>query len=271
MKPEYKEMLEKVIEWLTITYGLYPEVEEEWPISEEEDKRRGDMFCELIESGDMEVLRGLMGVLTMKAETGMGALNEYFPGQIFHYYTDEQIADAVFEKFDAIYDNHCALGDTYGVADILERICSELLPLYGECKKDDRNFQRFREKFNQLRPRHAEIFLNRIEANYSDEDNKLIIETLREDMNKWGDGSRIIKAEEYMQRYNAAVEARAAKEHEEGREPPEFIAKQTELLKQGKIREAIEMGVEDLLRIDPRYNEGIQLAIKSAEEAWGKK
>jgi hypothetical protein len=46
-----------------------------------------------------------------------------------------------------------------------------------------------------------------------------------------------------------------------------FIAKQTELLKQGKVREALAMGIKDLQSVESGYNGGIKLAMKAAQEA----
>jgi hypothetical protein len=169
----------------------------ESPFSEEEDKRRGYMLYKLIESGYPEVLHGLMGILTMKIDFGC-ELDEYFADQIFIYYTHEQIMDAVFDKFDAIYDNQERMGDKYGVADILENICSHLWSVNWKGREDGRDFRRFREWFNKQRPRHAERFLNGMSA-YPDEDEKAMIETLREDMKKWGregDSEKEEKAEE---------------------------------------------------------------------------
>ena len=85
MKTEYQEMLDKVVE-MFLLYGLDYKEEEEFPLSEKEAKHRGDMFDKLIESGDPEVLHGLMGMLAMKVR-GWGALDETFQEQIFNYYT----------------------------------------------------------------------------------------------------------------------------------------------------------------------------------------
>jgi uncharacterized protein YrzB (UPF0473 family) len=64
MKTEYQEKLDKVVE-MYILFALEEEGKE-IPLSDEETDRRWDMFEELIESGDPEVLRGLIGILTEK-------------------------------------------------------------------------------------------------------------------------------------------------------------------------------------------------------------
>jgi len=47
----------------------------------------------------------------------------------------------------------------------------------------------------------------------------------------------------------------------------QFITKQAELLRQGKIREALAMGIKDLQSVESGYNGGIQQAMKAAKEA----
>jgi hypothetical protein len=229
MKPEYKEMLDKVIEWHRLMYDFsidfakrirgdpelakklveldeddpdfdkkLDELSGEFALSRKEEERRYDMHYKLIESGDLEVLRGLMGALTMKVSGG-GILDGIFPEQIFSYYTDEQITDAVFEVFDAIYDNDDGPDGYCCGIDVLATICYSLWIPYFEGKEDDRIFQSFRERFNQTRPRHAARFLNRMEEMGDDPKRKAQIETLREDMKKWGrnEGSeKTEKAEE---------------------------------------------------------------------------
>jgi hypothetical protein len=182
MKAEYQEMLKDVIE-MFLLYALDARGEKDFPLSGKEAKRRRDMFYKLIESGDTDVLRGLMGLLTMKMEGG-GDLDESFPQQIFLYYTHEQIMDAVFDKFDAIYDNDGGPDDKFGMADILEDICSSLWNPYLEGRDNKMGFPRFREMFNKVRPRHAERFLNEMEK-YKVEEEKPMIQALREDMKQW--------------------------------------------------------------------------------------
>jgi hypothetical protein len=151
-------------------------------VSREEDMYAGTIMYELIESGNTDVLCGLMVVLTKKIG-GCGMLDESFPQQIFNYYTHEQIMDAIFEKFDAIYDNDEG-PDGPGLSYILEGICSDLWSPYWKGREDGRGFQRFRELFNKTRPRHAERFLNEMEK-YKDGEEVPMIQTLREDMKKW--------------------------------------------------------------------------------------
>jgi hypothetical protein len=137
-----------------------------------------DIMSELIKSRDIEVLCGLLGVLTKKTH-GCGMLDEGLAQGIFDYYTDKQIAEALFEKFDAIYDNDDDRPGC-GLAYILEDVCTDLW-----CwPKEKESFQIFREMFNTIRPRHAERFLNEMEK-YKVEEEKLMIDTLREDMAKW--------------------------------------------------------------------------------------
>ena len=95
--------------------------------------------------------------------------------------------DAVFEKFDAIYDNDKGPDDKFGHAYILEDICDTLLL--------NDNFPEFRKRFNKIRPRNAERFLNIMERYYTpynpkrETENDVIcramIQTLREDMKQW--------------------------------------------------------------------------------------
>jgi hypothetical protein len=181
MKAEHKDMLAEVIE-LFLFWGAN---EKGFDFSVEESDHRLHMFEKLIESGDPEVLRRLIGMLAMKVGGG-DELYEVFPDKIFDYYTHEQIMDAVFEKFDAIYDNDEGPKGNIMTAGILEDICSELWSPYWKGREDGRGFRRFREMFNKIRPRHAERFLNGMEA-YKDEDEKAMIATLREDMKKWGE------------------------------------------------------------------------------------
>jgi hypothetical protein len=169
MKAEYREKLGK---FLAHFDKVYEEITQEDIIS------AGTVMDELIESRDMEVLRGLMEVLTKKA-FGCGMIDESFPQQIFDYYTHEQIMDAIFDKFDAIYNNDDGVPEGPGLAHILEDICSDLWD-YGT----EEGFQRFRELFNKVRPRHAERFLNDMEK-YPNEEKVPMIQTLREDMKKW--------------------------------------------------------------------------------------
>jgi hypothetical protein len=178
MKSEYREKLDKVIEAFLLS-GIDYRGEGDFPLSEEEAKRRGDMFDELIMSGDAEVLRELMGLLAMRGG-GDASLDEHFAQEIFLHYTDEQIAEAIFEKFDAIYDNDGGTDDEFGMAYILEGICSELWD-YG---RTEEGFQVFRQMFNKVRPRHAERFLNEMDKTTITEE-KAMIQTLREDMAKW--------------------------------------------------------------------------------------
>jgi hypothetical protein len=166
-----------------LLYGFDYRGEKKFPLSGKEAMRRYHMFEKLLESGDTEVLRELMGLLTMKVVVG-AALDEFFPEQIFNYYTHEQIMDAIFEKFDAIYDNDGGLDDEFGIAYILEDICSDLWSADWKGREDGRGFQRFRELFNKIRPRHAERFLNEMEK-YRVEEEKSMIQTLRDDMKKW--------------------------------------------------------------------------------------
>jgi hypothetical protein len=180
MKSEYKEKLDKVIE-LFLAYG--PD-KKGFDFSDEENNRRWDMFDELLESGDAEVLRGLMGLLTMKVGCVAGALDESFPQEIFNYYTHEQIMDAIFDKFDAIYDNDERPDGEIRTAYVLEDICSDLWSSDWKGREDGRGFQRFREMFNKIRPRNAERFLNEMEK-YKIAEDKARIQTLREDMAKW--------------------------------------------------------------------------------------
>jgi len=178
MKPEYKEKLEKVIE-LLLFYGLN---EKGFDFSSEESIRRAEMFEELIKSGDTEVLHGLMGLLTMKANGG-SMLDESLVDGIAAYYIPEQIVEAISEKFDAIYDNDKSTDeqpDPLGLAYVLEGICSDL----WRWSEDGEGFRRFREMFNATRPRHAERFLNEMEK-YKRKEEKPMIQTLREDMAKW--------------------------------------------------------------------------------------
>jgi hypothetical protein len=185
MKAELKENLDKVIE-MFLLQTLDIRGEKEYSLSQEEVDRRFNMFEKLMDSGDSEVLRGLIGMLAEKEGEGF-AFDESFSQQIFNYYTHEQIMDAVFEKFDAIYDNE--VGENKLVVEgVLEEICSSLWSPYWKGREDGRGFRRFREMFNKIRPRHAERFLNGMEA-YKDEDEKAMIATLREDMKKWGDKS----------------------------------------------------------------------------------
>ena len=176
MKPEYQEKLDKVVE-MFLLYGLDYKEEKEFPLSEKEAKHRGDIFEELIESGDSEVLRGLMGMLTMKVEGG-AALDESLVDGIASYYTPKQIVEAIFDKFDAIYDNDERPDGKIRTAYIMEAICSDLWRWTKE------GFQIFREMFNKIRPRNAERFLNEM-GKYKNEEEKPMIDTLREDMKKW--------------------------------------------------------------------------------------
>jgi hypothetical protein len=182
MKAEYQEMLKDVIEMFLLC-TIYDKGEGEWPFSDKEFERRWDIFYKLIESGDTDVLRGLMGLLTMKVEGG-GALDESLVDGIASYYTPEQITEAIFDKFDAIYDNDGGPDDKFGMADILEIICSDLWSPEWKGREDGRGFSRFREMFNKVRPRHAERFLNEMEK-YKVEEEKPMIQALREDMKQW--------------------------------------------------------------------------------------
>jgi hypothetical protein len=184
MKEEYREKLNKVIE-LFLFWGAAEEEyergeEKEFPLSEKETDRRYHMFDELIECGDPEVLHGLMGLLTMKVGGG-SALDEHFEQQIFNYYSHEQIAEAIFDKFDAIYENDERPDGIIRTAYVLEGICSELWD-YG---RTEEGFQIFRQMFNTVRPRHAKRFLDEMEK-YKVEEEKPMIQTLREDMAQWG-------------------------------------------------------------------------------------
>jgi hypothetical protein len=183
MKAEHKEMLDKVVE-VFLWYGLHFSEKEDIPLSEEEFKRRDGMFDALIESGDSEVLCGLIGMLTTEAgKGGGGSLDEYFPQKIFSHYTKEQIAEAVFDHFDAIYDSE-EWENKLVVEGVLEDICSMIWG-HGLTEED---FQMFRRLFNKTRPRNAERFLNKMEEAKSKYDGPMIA-TLREDMKKWGDKS----------------------------------------------------------------------------------
>jgi hypothetical protein len=190
MKAELKENLDKVIEAFLL-WGAddiaFSKGEEKESISGEESERRCNLFYEIIESGDPEVLRGLIGMLTMKVGGGC-ALDEGFPQEIFHHYTKEQIAEAVFEQFDAIYDNDERPDGIIRTAYILEGICSDIWG-YG---RDEEGFQIFRRLFNKIRPRHAERFLNEMEK-YKNEEKQPMIATLREDMKKWGEEEKEAK------------------------------------------------------------------------------
>ena len=108
--------------------------------------------------------------------------------------------DAVFEKFDAIYDNDEGPKGKVMTASILEEICSDLWSTDWKGREDGRGFQRFRQMFNAKRPKNAERFLNRMERNYTPDNPKLetehdvicraMIQTLREDMKKWSSKGR---------------------------------------------------------------------------------
>jgi hypothetical protein len=185
VKEEYREKLEKFL-----AYFDYDET------AEEEDVYANRVMYELTESRDVEVLRGLVWVLTKKIE-GCGMLDESLLQAIFRRYAKKQVMEALFEIFDTVYDNYDH-EKRCGLAYILEDMCSILwidtVSLY-ESEEEGKKvwkekvvekgcFPEFREKFNEIRPKHAERFLNEREK-YKVEKETPLIQTLRSDMEKW--------------------------------------------------------------------------------------
>jgi hypothetical protein len=200
MKPEYKEKLEKLRE----TFVRWYNEEEAEKVKEPSRKRRDlrqerieelnycdDMLDELIETQDTEVLRGLLDLLK-KENAGRGMVDESLPQRVMEYYPHKQIAEACLEKFDAIYDE-----GPDGMAYVLECWIPDLWESRYRFPKGERKgikekgcFPEFREMFNKVQPRHAEDFLSKLEWIYRDEPKTRVrLETLREDMKKWGNSS----------------------------------------------------------------------------------
>jgi hypothetical protein len=198
MKPEYREKLEELKEWLARPDEYYEEFRKRSPkeLTKEEKQENiyyDKMLDELIESQDTEVLRELLNLYTKEEYFNNEMILESLPQRIMEYHPHKQITEVLCEKFDAIYDG----GGGWSLKGILEGLWQEYLrwPVgrwpagaEGVGIKEESCFPEFRRMFNTLRPRNAARFLKEMGEWNHEPEIWAMIETLREDMKKWGSG-----------------------------------------------------------------------------------
>jgi hypothetical protein len=201
MKPEYREKLEELKGSIA---RLYADEQDEKYLTQDEMIRQNHYYSgimdDLVRTQDKEVLHELVGLFNKTGE-GRGMLDESLYGQIIDYYPPGQIMEAFFERFDSIYDE----GEE-GMAYVLELMFKTLwdgvvrYPVGAEVTEEKGCFPEFREMFNRVRPSHAEDFLEgMMRWLCKTPEDKVILETLRSDMKKWGrneDSEKKEKAEE---------------------------------------------------------------------------
>jgi hypothetical protein len=194
MKPEYAEKFE-IIKKLFIP----PSREEINNITDEEIDQKNDLFDnmldELTKSRDPEVLRGLLDFYTNPNSVEWGGFlgGGILTGAIVSGFEPLEFIDALYEKFDDIY------GDNGQDFQDIECFCWDIWEGDWPRNFGRSYFPEFRQMFNTIKSKHSKRFLKEMEtwcvSSKEKDKRKAMIETLREDMKKWGREGGSEKAE----------------------------------------------------------------------------
>jgi hypothetical protein len=189
MKPEYAEKIE------AIRKGNARCISNE-PMTDEEIKQdiifHKNAIKELGQTKDTKILHALLDLYVEEKKLCLsGSPREIFYA-IRNNYSPKQVIEAFYDdgRFDIMYEED----------DDLDELCNDMFCGYWPGESGKSYLPEFCEMFNKVRPKHAEDFLKAFEEVYGKfPKEKAMIETLREDMRKWGrnEGSeKTEKAEE---------------------------------------------------------------------------